>query len=313
MRRKARPGRRKLPGRRRSAPSAARHSKRQRGVHRSAQPAPAPEKHQSMRRGGSFGRRRRRGRSRNAGGYVIGKKALKFGLVAGAAFFVAHKAEPYVNALAPTQSHIGIAPSGIVGGLLILAGTQIDKPAWKEGFYSAGGGLVVNEVARQLDNGFTDIRTVVSGQLPAPATAPQLPGNGNTMRSSQGAEVTVSKPDTPVLNDPDKAVKYRSILTASLNSDPNEKVRAYAAQQLGRYFPKDTTACGWLTYAATNDSSPVVRAACLDALGLQQPAPAMGASLAAIGKAVVNPFAQLWDAVGGGGAPQPQPGMVASK
>lgn len=64
---------------------------------------------------------------------------------------------------APTQNKLGISASGLVGFGLIVVGLFVKSEGLKLLFYGLGGGLLVEELTRQIDMRFYDFRVAFAG------------------------------------------------------------------------------------------------------------------------------------------------------
>ena len=139
-------------------------------------------------------RRAIRGRSARARtGRIIG--AAIAGVVAGAALGSLAN-EGGLLAYAPTQNKTGIAASGWVGLTLVILGFFVKSEGMKLLLYGLGGGLIVEEVTRQLETRGYDFRVAFAG-APALDYAHGMAGACAQLRSYEAANLAAQLPPSP--------------------------------------------------------------------------------------------------------------------
>lgn len=123
-------------------------------------------------------------------GRIIG--AAIAGVVAGAALGSLAN-ENGLLAYAPTQNRTGIAVGGLVGLTLVIIGFFVKSEGMKLLLYGLGGGLIVEEVTRQLETRGYDFR-VAFGNAPPLDYSHGVAGACAQLRSYEAANVAAQLP-----------------------------------------------------------------------------------------------------------------------
>jgi hypothetical protein len=146
---------------------------------------------------------------------------------------------------APTQNTLGISATGLAGAALVVVGMFVRSEGLKLLFYGLGGGLLVEELTRQIDMRFYDFRVAFQGAPPldysqgisgaqvqlaqltptqegfsAPSTPAQLPAPSPTASTPQ-APASSSAPGTsirPTLNASQKQA-LNSLTASEIGTD----------------------------------------------------------------------------------------------
>jgi hypothetical protein len=163
--RRTKGGKRKSTMRRSSSPAKVVY--RTRTIQAAAPAAPVRRRSSGKIRYYSKPKRARRGLARRS---ASNRRAMSMRLLGGAlagitAGAIVGSAANEVGLLnyAPTQNALGIAATGLIGGGLIILGAFAKSEGMKLLLYSMGGGLVIEEITRQVEMRFYDFRVAFMG------------------------------------------------------------------------------------------------------------------------------------------------------
>jgi len=134
---------------------------------------------------------------------------------------------------APSQNYVGISATGLVGAGLVIVGLFVKSEAMKLLFYGFGGGLLIEELTRQIDMRFYDFRVAFYGATPLDYSA------GISGAQLQLAQVSATKngaasspSQLPTKPPEEKASTPASALRPSLNAEQKELLNRITADDM---------------------------------------------------------------------------------